>query len=179
MMAAPAALPMAATIAQAPWFWALWSLPLAALIVGWAGLRRARSATARHAQRRRTQASGDALRTLRSATDPAAAQKVLDEYLTRVLGHPVGGLTRTGRTALLEERGAPASLLARVEACYALVERARFSPAEAADPEATSDMQRDVEAIIRDLDPLLRTQGAHRAKTQSSTTSAVSAGGVQ
>ena len=177
LMAAPAALSMATQAATSPWFWALWLLPLGALAVGWVGLRSARDATVRRAARKRTHAGSDALRALHGESSPAAAQKVLDEYLTRALGRPVGGLTRTGRASLLAEWGVTEPLVVRVDACYSLAEQARFSPGDALDPAESGPMQSTVEALIRDLDPLLRAQPAARSATAPMP--AASAGGAR
>ncbi len=177
LMAAPLALPMATEAASSPWFWALWLLPLVALAVGWVGLRSARDATVRRAARRRTHAGSDALRALHAGSSPAVAQKVLDEYLTRALGRPVGGLTRSGRATLLTEWGVTEPLVVRVDACYALAEKARFSPGDALDPAESGPMQSTVEALIRDLDPLLRAQPAARSATTPMP--AASAGGAR
>ncbi len=186
LMAAPATVPMAAQLATLPWFWALWALPLIALVVGWVGLRSVRTATTRNAERRRTHAASDALRALRAAPTAATAQKALDDYLAGALGRPVGGLTRAGRAALLEERGVPALLQARVEECFMMGERARFSPADltesAADAEPAAAMRSEIEALIRDLDPLLRVaavKAVSPAASGAATQPAGATGGVQ
>jgi hypothetical protein len=179
IMAAPATLPIAARLVESPWFWALWLLPLFALIAGWLGLRTARTAAARQSERKRTHAASDALHDLRSAPDSAAAQKVLDDYLARALGRPVRGLTRTGRAALLTEKGVPEALQARVEECYTMGERARYSPTEnvaaTAAPERDQRMHSAVETVIRELDPLLRMPDSNRVAAVPTTVGAQSA----
>lgn len=188
LMAAPARLSAAADLAQSRWFRALWSLPLAALILGWVGVWRERSAEVRQADRQRTRAGSDALRALHgaqrltsaqatSAEQCAHARKVLDDYLARALGRSVTGLTRAGRAALLAEKRVPAPLAARVEECYILGESARYSPTDALDPEPGVRMQSAVEAVIRDLDSLLRAPVS--ARTVLSDPTAAPAGGIQ
>ncbi len=194
LMALPASLPFARSLTDTSWFWALWILPLLALILGLVTIQRSRNAVMRKAERQRTRAGSDALRALHaapvavsaqaaSAEACAHAQKVLDDFLARALGQPVGGLTRSGRAALLAAKGVPAELVARVEECYALAERARYSPVDSLDPALGSQMQGKVEAVIRDLDPILRTSVSNHptpaASAAASPSTAAPAGGVR
>jgi hypothetical protein len=149
-----------APLISTSWYWALWTLPVAAVgMAGWAAWRSQRVAQ-RQAKQQRTRAGSDALRQMHgqhTATPGemiATAQRALLDFIGRKLNRPVSTMPRNLLAAELTGRGVQPTLVQQVVECMHMGDMARFSPA-GVDTYSAMQMQATVEATIRDLDKVL------------------------
>lgn len=146
-----------------PWFWALWALPVLAVVLTVTSTRRERRPARRQEKRKQARAAQDALHALSAGSAQqmgtadlcGAAQRVLDDYLSRKLGHPVAGQTRSAIATELSQRGVPPDLVAEVTICYKSAELARFDPT-GVNPTAAASLQSQVHNTIQRLDKVLK-----------------------
>lgn len=150
------------TLAEQPWFWALWALPLLAIVFTVSATVRERQPARRAEKRQQARAGQEAMRALSSdaarpadlAGQCAETQRILDDYLGHKLGRPVKGMTRTGLASLLASRGVPPELVAEVVDCYKTSEMARFNPA-GVDASEVASLQSRTQNTIRRLEKVL------------------------
>jgi len=163
LKAAPEVLRMsAAPVVTQPWYWLLWTLPLAALAGGFVWQRRQRYLVENAATIRSSRAYKEARRALdkvRKRNAPtadqfAAAERVFSDYLSAKLGRSVIGMSRDALAAELAARNVDASLIAQVQACFDASEHGRYSPAGSTDGELDALLDR-VAQTVGELDRAL------------------------
>jgi len=154
-VAAAQSLTAGASLPRQPIYWALWALPVALVAGQFVWQRRQRhvqvNAAALRSQKAARQA-GEALRA--AAREPQTAQeaagRILAEYLSAKLQHPVAGLTQSALAEGLLTRNVDPAVVVRVGSILARSEIGRYAP----DGHSVSagDLLAETQQVIEDLE---------------------------
>lgn len=144
-------------LAQRPFYWLLWLLPLGLVVGQFAHQKRQAYLVATADQRRSSLAARKAEKALaqaRKSADPYAdVYRILTGYLEEKLNLSIKGLTRDGRMALLQERGVSERTIANVEICLAQAEMGRFAPSS--DAQDAAELLQNTKLVVEKLENYL------------------------
>ena len=146
-----------------PWYWLLWSVPLAALAGGYVWQRRQTHLEQNAAAVRSSRALKAARKSIAKARKQGGSESdrfvtanaIMTGYLSAKLDQPVAGMTNEAITDALVEQGMDAEsdgeLINRSLACLDSYEHNRYSPAGVmfATPDQLLD---EIESVVGELD---------------------------
>jgi hypothetical protein len=144
-----------ASLPRQPIYWGLWALPVALVAGQFVWQRRQRYGDVNAAALRSQRAARQAVQALRAAakepwTTQEVAGRILAQYLSAKLRHPVAGLTQSALAEELLGRDASPAVVARVQSILTQSEIGRYAPAGSSAP--ASGLFAATQQVIDDLE---------------------------